>query len=168
MPDSIYPKVTAEIAKQRREIVPGQYEAFHDFSTQVFAAGALDVETKHLIAVAVAHVTQCPYCIAGHTKAVLQAGASRQQIMEAIWVAAEMRGGGFRPLGDRDSHHGGSRRLRQRLRPDTPLPLYDTTRIHADAILESRGGETPTFSNDQNRKLPLMSSGLGGHSPAAE
>ncbi|MGO8745675.1 MAG: carboxymuconolactone decarboxylase family protein [Thermoguttaceae bacterium] len=93
MPDFIYPNVTAEIAKQRREIVPGQYEAFHDFSKQVFAAGALDVKTKHLIAVATAHVTQCPYCIAGHTKAALQAGASRQQIMEAIWVAAEMRAG---------------------------------------------------------------------------
>jgi AhpD family alkylhydroperoxidase len=44
--------------------------------------------------VAVAHVTQCPYCIEGHTKAALRAGASPEELMEAIWVAAEMRAGG--------------------------------------------------------------------------
>jgi AhpD family alkylhydroperoxidase len=60
----------------------------------VFADGALPGKTKQLIAVAVAHVTQCPYCIKGHTKAALRAGASREELMEAIWVAAEMRTGG--------------------------------------------------------------------------
>ena len=45
-------------------------------------------------AVAVAHVTQCPYCIKGHTKAAPRAGASEAELMEAIWVAAEMRAGG--------------------------------------------------------------------------
>jgi AhpD family alkylhydroperoxidase len=60
----------------------------------VFADGALPAKTKQLIAVAVAHVTQCPYCIRGHTKAALRAGATQQEIMEAIWVAAEMRAGG--------------------------------------------------------------------------
>jgi AhpD family alkylhydroperoxidase len=44
--------------------------------------------------VAVAHVTQCPYCIKGHTRAALRAGATREELMEAIWVAAEMRAGG--------------------------------------------------------------------------
>ena len=47
-----------------------------------------------LIAVAVAHVTQCPYCIRGHAKAARRSGASAAEIMEAIWVAAEMRAGG--------------------------------------------------------------------------
>ncbi|WP_324191649.1 carboxymuconolactone decarboxylase family protein [Nocardia cyriacigeorgica] len=51
-------------------------------------------KTKQLIAVAVAHVTQCPYCIAGHTKLAHRAGAGDAEIMEAIWVAAEMRAGG--------------------------------------------------------------------------
>jgi AhpD family alkylhydroperoxidase len=60
----------------------------------VFAAGAVDQKTKQLIAVAVAHVTQCPYCIAGHTKAALRKGASEPEVMEPIWVAAEMRAGG--------------------------------------------------------------------------
>jgi AhpD family alkylhydroperoxidase len=47
-----------------------------------------------LIAVAVAHVTQCPYCIRGHTSAALQQGATAEEITEAIWVAVEMRAGG--------------------------------------------------------------------------
>jgi AhpD family alkylhydroperoxidase len=46
-----------------------------------------------LIAVAVAHVTQCPYCIRGHTKAAIREGATQDELMEAIWVAAEMRAG---------------------------------------------------------------------------
>ena len=56
--------------------------------------GALPEKTKQLIAVAVAHVTQCPYCITGHTKLARRKGASPEEIMEAIWVAAEMRAGG--------------------------------------------------------------------------
>ena len=55
--------------------------------------GALTTKTKQLIAVAVAHVTQCPYCIRGHTKAAMREGATREELMEAIWVAAEMRAG---------------------------------------------------------------------------
>jgi alkylhydroperoxidase/carboxymuconolactone decarboxylase family protein YurZ len=39
-------------------------------------------------------VTQCPYCITGHTKVARRKGASPEEIMEAIWVAAEMRAGG--------------------------------------------------------------------------
>ena len=43
---------------------------------------------------AVAHVTQCPYCIRGHTRAAERHEATAEEIMEAIWVAAEMRAGG--------------------------------------------------------------------------
>ena len=64
------------------------------FSKTVFAAGALPEKTKQLIAVATAHVTQCPYCITGHTQLARRKGASDEEIMEAIWVAAEMRAGG--------------------------------------------------------------------------
>jgi len=53
----------------------------------------LPEKTKQLIAVAVAHVTQCPYCIKGHTSQAQRKGASPEEIMEAIWVAAEMRAG---------------------------------------------------------------------------
>ncbi len=94
MNHSVYPQATPEIARKRRELAPATLDAFKAFSAQVFADGALPVKTKQLIAVAVAHVTQCPYCINGHTEAALKQGASEQEIMEAIWVAAEMRAGG--------------------------------------------------------------------------
>lgn len=94
MDHPMYPDSTAEIARKRKELAPTQLEAFQNFSRAVFADGALPGVIKQLIAVAVAHTTQCPYCIKGHTAAALKAGATEQQIMEAIWVAAEMRAGG--------------------------------------------------------------------------
>ena len=88
------PTTSPAIAHRRQELAPETHAAFREFSRQVFAAGAIDETTKQLIAVAVAHVTQCPYCIEGHTKAALRKGATEEQLMEAIWVAAEMRAGG--------------------------------------------------------------------------
>jgi AhpD family alkylhydroperoxidase len=93
MPKDIFPQSTPDIAAKRRQLAPDIHDAFTNFSQRVFAAGALSVKTKQLIAVAAAHVTQCPYCIRGHTKAALRDGATAQEIMEAIWVAAEMRAG---------------------------------------------------------------------------
>ncbi len=94
MSESIYPASTREIAQKRRELAPQAEAAFQAFSKAVFAEGALPAKMKQIIAVAVAHVTQCPYCIRGHTKAALRHGASEQELMEAIWIAAEMRAGG--------------------------------------------------------------------------
>ena len=94
MPNNIFPQATPEIASRRKQLAPDTHDAFIKFSERVFAEGALPVKIKQLIAVAVAHVTQCPYCIRGHTKAALRQGATAQEIMEAIWVAAEMRAGG--------------------------------------------------------------------------
>lgn len=90
----MYPPPSKAIADKRKSLAPDAEQAFHAFSQKVFADGALAAKTKQLIAVAVAHVTQCPYCIRGHTKAAVRAGASEQEIMEAVWVAAEMRAGG--------------------------------------------------------------------------
>ena len=92
--NSMYPHSTPEIAHRRRALAGNQQAAFGAFSKAVFADGALPAKVKQIIAVAVAHVTQCPYCINGHTKAALRAGASAEELMEAIWVAAEMRAGG--------------------------------------------------------------------------
>jgi AhpD family alkylhydroperoxidase len=94
MAETLYPPSSRELAEKRRTLAPETEKAFQAFSRQVFADGALPAKTKQLIAVAVAHVTQCPYCIKGHTKAALRHGATRQELMEAIWVAAEMRAGG--------------------------------------------------------------------------
>ena len=90
----MYPQSSSEISRKRRELAPSQQAAFEAFGKAVFAEGALSAKTKQIIAVAVAHVTQCPYCIRGHTRAALRAGATQQELMEAIWVAAEMRAGG--------------------------------------------------------------------------
>ena len=94
MSEGLYPKATREIGARRRELAPAIHEAWDNFSKAAFAEGALDETTKQLIAVAVAHTTQCPYCITGHTKLAKRKGATSEQIMEAIWVAAEMRAGG--------------------------------------------------------------------------
>ncbi|MGB3899247.1 MAG: carboxymuconolactone decarboxylase family protein [Mesorhizobium sp.] len=94
MDDALYPRPTKAFADKRRELAPDQDAAFRAFSEAVFKDGALPRKMKQLIAVAVAHVTQCPYCIQGHTKAALRDGATQQEIMEAIWVAAEMHAGG--------------------------------------------------------------------------
>jgi AhpD family alkylhydroperoxidase len=94
MEEAVYPVATSVLVQRRHELAPAVHDAFQAFSRQVFAAGALDGKTKQLIAVAVAHVTQCPYCIRGHTKAAVREGASESELMEAIWVAAEMRAGG--------------------------------------------------------------------------
>ena len=93
MEQDIYPSVSKDLAEKRRELSPEIYSAFRTFGQRVFADGALPPKTKQLIAVAVAHVTQCPYCIRGHTDLALKSGAAEQEIMEAIWVAVEMRAG---------------------------------------------------------------------------
>jgi AhpD family alkylhydroperoxidase len=94
MSDDVYPASNSELSHKRHELAPDTDAAFRAFSKQVFAEGALSAKAKQIIAVAVAHVTQCPYCIRGHTKAALRAGATANELMEAIWVAAEMRAGG--------------------------------------------------------------------------
>jgi AhpD family alkylhydroperoxidase len=94
MSETLYPKPSQALAEKRRNLAPEAEAAFRQFSKTVFQDGALSRKVKQLIAVAVAHVTQCPYCIQGHTKAATREGATPEEIMEAIWVAAEMRAGG--------------------------------------------------------------------------
>ncbi|WP_374546334.1 carboxymuconolactone decarboxylase family protein [Rhodoblastus sp.] len=93
MTEPLYPAPSRELSAKRRALAPETERAFQAFSRQVFADSALSGKFKQLIAVAVAHVTQCPYCIAGHTKAAMRQGASAEELMEAIWVASEMRAG---------------------------------------------------------------------------
>lgn len=96
MEHPVYPDASVDLslARKRKELAPETLAAFRAFGERVFADGALPSKTKELIAVAVAHVTQCPYCIRGHTQLALRKGATEQEVMEAIWVAAEMRAGG--------------------------------------------------------------------------
>jgi len=91
--DKLYPEATAAINHQRAELSPENIDAWRNFSKTVFKAGKLSEQTKQLIAIAVAHVTQCPYCIRSHTRQAIKKGVTREEIMEAIWIAAEMRAG---------------------------------------------------------------------------
>src|SRR3546814_6135691 len=103
MENSMYPAPSRALSAKRRELAPGPAAAFTAFGEQVFADGALPQKTKELIAVAVAHATQCPYCIRGHTERALRKGATQQELMEEIWVAVEMRAGGAYAHSDRKS-----------------------------------------------------------------
>jgi AhpD family alkylhydroperoxidase len=73
---------------------PTAMKAFWDFNTATFEDGALSGKVKQLIAVAVALTTQCPYCIALHTKDARDAGATDAELTEAALVAAAIRAGG--------------------------------------------------------------------------
>ena len=66
---------------------------FFDYYGAVFADGALSAREKALIALAVAHAVQCPYCIDAYTQAALQNGSDREQMTEAVHVACAIRGG---------------------------------------------------------------------------
>lgn len=90
---NMFPKPTREMYQKRTSLAPESMKAWQNFSNTVFEEGALSEKTKHLIALAVAHVTQCPYCIRAHTKEAMKTGATKEEMMEAIWVAAEMRSG---------------------------------------------------------------------------
>ena len=66
---------------------------FFDYYNQVFQEGALSAREKSLIALAVAHTEQCPYCIDAYTKDGLQRGITKEEMMEAVHVGAAIRSG---------------------------------------------------------------------------
>ena len=68
-------------------------DAFFAYYGQVFADGALSAREKALIALAVAHAVQCPYCIDAYTQESLAKGSDLEQMTEAVHVACAIRGG---------------------------------------------------------------------------
>ncbi len=66
---------------------------FFDYYGKVFEEGALSAREKALIALAVAHTEQCPYCIDAYTKATLQLGVTKEEMMEAIHAGAAIKSG---------------------------------------------------------------------------
>jgi 4-carboxymuconolactone decarboxylase len=68
-------------------------DKFFAYYGAVFAEGALSMREKALIALAVAHTVQCPYCIDAYTKECLQQGSDLEQMTEAVHVATAIRGG---------------------------------------------------------------------------
>ena len=75
-------------------LAPEAMKAFVAFDKVALAAGAISVKYKELIALGVAFTTQCPYCIELHAGNARGAGASEQEIAEAVLVAAALRAGG--------------------------------------------------------------------------
>ncbi|MDZ4753328.1 MAG: arsenosugar biosynthesis-associated peroxidase-like protein [Phycisphaerae bacterium] len=68
-------------------------EKFFAWYGAVFTDGALSAREKSLIALAVAHAVQCPYCIDSYTRDALEKGSDLDQMTEAVHVAAAIRGG---------------------------------------------------------------------------
>mgnify|MGYP001099175751 FL=1 len=75
------------------EFQPELAKKFFDYYGEVFKEGALSEREKSLIALAVSHAIQCPYCIDAYTTDSLEKGADEAQMMEAIHVTAAIRGG---------------------------------------------------------------------------
>jgi 4-carboxymuconolactone decarboxylase len=72
---------------------PELAKKFFDYYGAVFADGALSAREKALIALAVSHTVQCPYCIDAYSKECLQQGSDLEQMTEAVHVATAIRGG---------------------------------------------------------------------------
>jgi len=72
---------------------PDLVKKFFDYYMTVFTIGALTAREKSLIALAVAHAVQCPYCIDAYTQDCQQKGADFEQMTEALHVAVAIRGG---------------------------------------------------------------------------
>jgi alkylhydroperoxidase/carboxymuconolactone decarboxylase family protein len=68
-------------------------EKFFEYYGSVFKDSALSAREKSLIALAVAHTIQCPYCIDAYTQDTLEKGCTEEEMMEAVHVATAIRGG---------------------------------------------------------------------------
>jgi alkylhydroperoxidase/carboxymuconolactone decarboxylase family protein len=79
----------ADIGKEN----PQLWNKFLEWYNAVFAEGSLTEREKALIALAVAHTVQCPYCIDAYTNVCLEKGSNVGQMTEAVHVAAAIRGG---------------------------------------------------------------------------
>lgn len=78
-----------DIGQQAPELA----KKFFEYYNAVFAEGALSEREKSLIALAVAHAVQCPYCIDAYTRACLEKGSNMEEMTEALHVATAIRGG---------------------------------------------------------------------------
>ncbi len=89
----MYNKNNLAKLKKMDSLAPEVMKAFWAFDKAALAEGAIPVKYKELIAVAVAHTTQCPYCIDVHAANARKAGASETELVETAMVAAALRAG---------------------------------------------------------------------------
>ncbi len=93
MSDSYYNPADLPRFAEMGEEAPELWKKFSQWYGAVFEDGALSSREKALIALAVSHAVQCPYCIDAYTQECLQKGSDEAQMTEAIHVAAAIRGG---------------------------------------------------------------------------
>jgi len=95
MSDYFYAFDARKHYKDLLEAQKDMFQAFIHFNNEIFEKkSALPRKVKELIAIGVAHTTQCPYCIEAHVKAAKKEGATDPEVAEAIFVAAALRAGG--------------------------------------------------------------------------
>lgn len=81
--------LSAQLISEIPEVMAG----FGELHSSAVAKGALETKSKELIALGIAIAVHCDGCIAFHVHDALNAGATRQEILEAIGVAILMGGG---------------------------------------------------------------------------
>lgn len=89
-----------------KSLAPEAMSAFQAFDKAALADGAVPVKYKELIALAVAHTTQCPYCIDIHNGQARKAGATDAEIAETVLVTAALRAGAAVVHGTHCFNHG--------------------------------------------------------------
>jgi len=81
--------------KELGQLAPEEFKAWLALDRIVAREdGKIPRKYRELIALAVAHTTQCVYCIEVHTKGAKRAGCSREEVAEAVLLAAALRAGG--------------------------------------------------------------------------
>ena len=90
---SYYDPADLEAFPKVSEHAPEMGEKFFAWYGSVFEDGALSAREKSLMALAVSHAVQCPYCIEAYTKDALSKGCDVEQLTEAVHVAAAIKGG---------------------------------------------------------------------------
>lgn len=93
---SSYPVGLQNVRKNSRTLASAQptvMKAFEDFHRAATAPGALDRKTKELIALAISVTSGCDDCIAHHVHDAVEAGATREEFVDALGVAVLMGGG---------------------------------------------------------------------------
>ena len=92
--DAYYKPANLERIPELIGLAPKAADSFIKFENDVYqASNVVPLKTKELIAVAVAHVTGCPYCIDNHVRKYRKLGGTREEIVEAVLVAASTRAG---------------------------------------------------------------------------
>jgi AhpD family alkylhydroperoxidase len=91
--DDLYRSSYSKRLKEFSNLHEDAFQAFRDFAQSSMKAGIISAKDKELIAVAIAHVTGCPYCIDAHVKGAKKNGATIEEVAESVFVAVAVKAG---------------------------------------------------------------------------